>query len=277
MQTISKSGIMACEAKVVRATRSRAPQVDTLWFGRENMKKMCLLEASCLLDEKIRRTHGKLFLLCRTKRMGRILDRFGDEGSRAEFSFGENGIIMPTGSLGDNWLLGRELKDSDVREACMRIALLMRYDNNVYSYPELNGSERVMGALKLRAGNCYHINTLLAAVLRKNNVPARMVWYHGEILMGEAKHCWVEAFVEGKWREYDACFMNSGLFGLLHNQLSLTDFGAPLRDLSCPGVAGDILHHLETLRSRGDLPTTAEFLGTFIKGAYKTVELEVPK
>ena len=89
------------------------------------------------------------------------------------------------------------------------LALSVKYTQN-FSSIGLYTADRALESLSVDAGNCYHLATLLAAVLRKNGFSARIAGYvDSGNDQSPLNHWWVEVLMDGRWVDYDACFVQS--------------------------------------------------------------------
>ena len=95
------------------------------------------------------------------------------------------------------------------------------------SNPQFSGYATALQALQNRTGDCTESALLLAALARTAGVPARVVFgfgysrekFHGKKNMF-APHAWVQAWVDGGWRSYDAALLT---FDAGHLALKLSD------------------------------------------------------
>lgn len=106
-----------------------------------------------------------------------------------------------------------------------------RLENN----PQFSGYATALQAYQSRSGDCTEYAVLLAALGRAAQVPTRVVFglsYSREKFHGKANafapHAWVQAWVDGAWRSYDAAFdhFDAGHIALKVSDGNQQDFNA---------------------------------------------------
>lgn len=73
-----------------------------------------------------------------------------------------------------------------------------------YRYGTSDASTSALETLERRAGVCRDFSHLAIALCRSLNIPARMVMGFHPHLDVQDVHAWVEAFVGGRWYQFDA-------------------------------------------------------------------------
>jgi hypothetical protein len=101
--------------------------------------------------------------------------------------------------------------------------------------PQFSGYATALQAYQSRSGDCTEYAVLLAALGRAAQVPTRVVFglsYSREKFHGKANafapHTWVQAWVDGAWRSYDAAFdgFDAGHIALQVSDGNQEDFNA---------------------------------------------------
>jgi hypothetical protein len=101
--------------------------------------------------------------------------------------------------------------------------------------PQFSGYATALQAYQSRSGDCTEYAVLLAALGRAAQVPTRVVFglsYSREKFHGKdnafAPHAWVQAWVDGAWRSYDAAFddFDAGHIALQVSDGNQEDFNA---------------------------------------------------
>jgi hypothetical protein len=102
-------------------------------------------------------------------------------------------------------------KDDSPTIKMKKLAVLTR--KRLEPNPQFSGYATALQAYQSRSGDCTEYAVLLAALGRAAQVPARVVFglsYSREKFHGKtnafAPHAWVQAWVDGAWRSYDAAF-----------------------------------------------------------------------
>lgn len=124
-------------------------------------------------------------------------------------------------------------KDDSPAIKMKKLALLTRkrLENN----PHFSGYATALQAYQSRSGDCTEYAVLLAALGRAAQVPTRVVFglsYSREKFHGKANvfapHAWVQAWVDGAWRSYDAAFeyFDAGHIALQVSDGNQEDFNA---------------------------------------------------
>ncbi|MBU0532112.1 transglutaminase-like domain-containing protein [Candidatus Micrarchaeota archaeon] len=201
------------DKRPVIITKDKCPLTDTLWFPikPEDAREMHLLDLSGALKLWHPGIDSRIFLLCRNgQQMERSLSSkkilsFADISDAAKQ--GCEGIVIPTTAIDIRWVTRADMIDRNIMELSVRLALLITYTNEIPAVLDLHDADKALGSLSLQFGNCYHMSTLLTAILRKNGVPARLVGYEDESDASPKNHWWVQAYVDSEWRDYDACFV----------------------------------------------------------------------
>ena len=76
--------------------------------------------------------------------------------------------------------------------------------NVAYRYGTSDASTSALETLQRRAGVCRDFSHLAIALCRSLNIPARMVMgFHPHLQVPDV-HAWIEAFVGGRWYQFDA-------------------------------------------------------------------------
>lgn len=103
------------------------------------------------------------------------------------------------------------------------------------SKPQFSGYATALQAYQSRSGDCTEYAVLLAALGRAAQVPTRVVFglsYSREKFHGKANafapHAWVQAWVDGAWRSFDAAFdgFDAGHIALRVSDGNQEDFNA---------------------------------------------------
>ncbi|MFH2023907.1 MAG: transglutaminase domain-containing protein [Candidatus Micrarchaeota archaeon] len=213
---------------------SKAPPLaETIWFPMtaQTAHGMKLVGLTCVTERldlsssglKIERLHPaqptREFLLTRKKGtvLGKKFHRMGNPIKVSRLAelvqWGDDGIIIPTPYIGDNWILKKDLITSlDVWELAIRLANSVGYTNDQLLYIERFTSERALAGLELGEGNCYDLSTLLVAILRMNSIHAQVVGYVDDDPNSTKNHWWIRAFVENQWKEFDACLNLNSIY-----------------------------------------------------------------
>lgn len=124
-------------------------------------------------------------------------------------------------------------KDDSPATTMKKLAVLTRkrLENN----PQFSGYATALQAYQSRSGDCTEYAVLLAALGRAAQVPTRVVFglsYSREKFHGKANafapHAWVQAWVDGAWRSYDAAFdqFDAGHIALQVSDGNQEDFNA---------------------------------------------------
>lgn len=98
----------------------------------------------------------------------------------------------------------------------------------------------------LRSGDCTEHAVLLAALMRANQIPARVVFGVVVALGPEtefaAGHAWVEAANQGKWRRFDAALFGAAESGdLAKEQIGIPGLDSSMNDLTWLYITTDVL------------------------------------
>lgn len=145
------------------------------------------------------------------------------------------GLLVPTAILGKEWKFdlplscGRELLEHLNAITLMVIAKIQ----HGHQVNEFVGAAQPMYCLAIGAGSCFERASVLAAVFRKNGVPARIVG-HPELLssmhLENRHHWWVEAEIAGVWVPFDpnlgfhAAMMMSPAFAEVSDSFKIRDY-----------------------------------------------------
>ena len=68
-----------------------------------------------------------------------------------------------------------------------------------------HGTASVLNAWDTGIGQCFDRASIIVAAYRKNNIPARVVG-RNDFFDGDGEHWWVEAFVNGTWKDFDSTY-----------------------------------------------------------------------
>lgn len=205
---------------------SHAPLADTLWFPVEYSR----IHGWRLFDlsSSFKRATGtsfRLFMLSHTyKQVAGELARLGKNPSLSQISriakLGFEGIIIPNHSIGEDWFFNRECNPELAMELAVNLALHVNYSQN-FPTIGLYTADRALEALSIGSGNCYHHATILAAILRKNGFPSRIVGYNDDAHPNSMlNHWWVEILVNGAWMDCDSCFVQNLFLRAVSNVVS---------------------------------------------------------
>lgn len=125
-------------------------------------------------------------------------------------------------------------KESDLPSVKMKkLAVFTR--KRLEKNPQFSGYATALQAYQSRSGDCTEYAVLLAALGRAVQVPTRVVFglsYSREKFHGKANafapHAWVQAWIDGAWRSYDAAFdsFDAGHIALQVSDGNQEDFNA---------------------------------------------------
>ncbi len=115
--------------------------------------------------------------------------------------------LLPTGSLPSDWIIN----NSQFQKAMLlmiRTTLEIPHISQEVADPSMMYTDSPLRAIELMQGCCFHRASVLAAALRKNSIPARIVGHFEffSIAREEQHHWWVEAYVNNQWMTLDPNF-----------------------------------------------------------------------
>lgn len=99
-------------------------------------------------------------------------------------------------------------KEEYIKTAYNWVSKNIDYDNKLAN--KINRSEisvyrpDISRIVKEKNGICLDSSCIYAALLRANNIPARIVFGYAN----DVYHAWVEVYMDGKWHLYDTTFSN---------------------------------------------------------------------
>ncbi len=191
------------------------PKTDRVWFPVDrrtfnpaNVFAAKLIDGGIPRQQVITGSAGEIAKIRKQAKLGAntILSLCGNSGDLS-CTFG---LLIPQTRLDNSWLVETDDLQVGVMALTWQVRQRIVHNINAFGAIEVMHRDGSLTALQIGKGDCHMRSSVLAAALRKNGIPARIVGHEDFFDDGthdvNAMHWWVEAYLNGKWMHLEPSF-----------------------------------------------------------------------